>query len=279
MWRLKRNPFKLVGFEWDLGLGNVVGTRFGPTHACPHLERRGLDIERYVTCSDGLEKGHRDLKKVVSESLKKENRRTLVIGGGRETSLGHVAGILDYCYSGEKLGILNYHSRFDMRMDESHEIMFEQMRQMCINQSVAFNYTSVGLQPFECSSPICNKEDAYAFSSYFFDEIHVSVPHIKKVVERSDYIYLSICLDVFSGSIAPGVNSPQPLGLFPHHVLPYLEFIANSGKLIGADILEYNPKYDDKNEITGRLLADLALHLVESAQEGEKMKKMSTRFY
>lgn len=261
MKRLKCNPFKLIGFEWDLG----SGTRFGPSRACPHLKKRGLEIEQYMSCQDGLDKGRRDLRKVVSDSLHLENRRPIVIGGGRETSLGHLQGLLDFCSSGDKLGILNYHSHFHTRAYGTPEPTFKQIRQMCLDNSVALNYTSVGLQPFECPSSLCDQKDRYAVSEFYFDEIDVSVSHIKKVVERCDYVYLSICLDVFSGSIAPGVDSPQPFGVFPHHVLPYFEFIGNSGKLLGADILEYNPKHDDTNEITGRLLADIALHLVKTA--------------
>lgn len=267
MHKLRRNPFTFIGVEWDLG----SGTRFGPSRACPHLERRGLNLKHFVSCQDGLPfSGIQNLRRVVSDSLHVDNQRTIVIGGGRESIVGHLEGLLDYCSADDKLGILNYHPRTHSNSHESREPTFKQIRDMCLNKRVAFNYTSVGLQSFKCASSIYDHADMYAITEFAFDELDVSVSHIKKVVERCDYVYLSICLDVFSGSIAPGVSSPQPFGLFPHHVLPYFDFIADSGKLLGADILEYNPSNDDTNEITGRLLADIALRLVKSTQDSSQ---------
>ena len=50
------------------------------------------------------------------------------------------------------------------------------------------------------------------------------------------------------------------MGLFPEHVLPLLNKIKKSDKLIAFDIAEYNPKYD-RDDQTAHLAADLIAYL------------------
>ena len=55
-------------------------------------------------------------------------------------------------------------------------------------------------------------------------------------------IYLSMDMDVFDPSIAPGVGNPEPGGMLYNEVLDIIDPIA--GFLIGMDLVETNPEYD-----------------------------------
>ena len=78
---------------------------------------------------------------------------------------------------------------------------------------------------------------------------------------RNDYLYLTICLDVFAESIAPGVSAPQALGLNPWHVIPLLKYIVQSGKVVGMDIAELSPPLDHEQK-TSRLAAAIIAELL-----------------
>ena len=83
---------------------------------------------------------------------------------------------------------------------------------------------------------------------------------INKLVEKNlieaKEIYLSICLDAFSSKIAPGVSAPQVLGLEYWETQPLLEKIIKSQKLIGIDLVELAPCYD-QDEKTAQLAAKI----------------------
>ena len=72
-------------------------------------------------------------------------------------------------------------------------------------------------------------------------------------------VYVSIDLDAIDPAFAPGVSHHEPGGLTSREVI---ELIAQfEGRLIGADIVEYNPTRDT-NEITGALAAKLLKELL-----------------
>jgi arginase family enzyme len=67
-------------------------------------------------------------------------------------------------------------------------------------------------------------------------------------------LYLSLDMDVFDPGFAPGVSHHEPGGMTPRDVLKIIQNI--DAKLVGADIVEYNPERDPIG-ITGMLAAKL----------------------
>lgn len=93
----------------------------------------------------------------------------------------------------------------------------------------------------------------------FIEEIKENLVKIRKLIEKASKnrkIYLSIDIDVFDPSIAPGTGTPE------HNGMAYAEFRelvkGIKGKIIGFDIVEVLP---DKELITpllaGKILVDL----------------------
>jgi arginase len=89
---------------------------------------------------------------------------------------------------------------------------------------------------------------------------------IRRVIERAieiagenvDGIYASFDLDVMDPTIAPGVGTPSPGGLTVREGHLAMELLAQSGRMIGLDIVEVNPILDDRNR-TAELAVDLIL--------------------
>jgi arginase len=72
-------------------------------------------------------------------------------------------------------------------------------------------------------------------------------------------LYVSIDLDVLEPMLAPGVSHPEPGGLTVRDVLEILAAIRTP--VIGADIVEYNPR-NDLRDLTARVAAKFVKELV-----------------
>src|SRR5712692_7753014 len=78
--------------------------------------------------------------------------------------------------------------------------------------------------------------------------------------KASDGIHLSLDMDALDPVHAPGVGTPVPGGLTYREAHLAMELIADSGRLIGMDVVEVNPILDRENAT-----ALLAVELVMSA--------------
>ncbi len=80
---------------------------------------------------------------------------------------------------------------------------------------------------------------------------------IERVSRNVDGIYLSMDMDAFDPRFAPGVGTPVPGGLTYREAHLACEVLAETGKLVGMDIVEVNPILDEKNQ-TAKLAVDFA---------------------
>jgi formiminoglutamase len=72
---------------------------------------------------------------------------------------------------------------------------------------------------------------------------------------------MSICLDVFSAAVAPGVSASQPLGVMPWDIISFVRQLASSGKVVSCDIAELSPRYDVDHQ-TAKLAAILIYEFI-----------------
>ena len=77
---------------------------------------------------------------------------------------------------------------------------------------------------------------------YAHDVLASDEKWIDKVLERlTPNVYLTFDLDVFDSSIMPSTGTPEPGGLFWHHVMPLLKRVTKERNLVGFDIVELMP--------------------------------------
>jgi arginase len=72
-------------------------------------------------------------------------------------------------------------------------------------------------------------------------------------------VYVSLDLDVLEPMLAPGLSHPEPGGLAVRDVLDVLSAI--SATVVGADIVEYNPR-NDVRDLTARVAAKFVKEFV-----------------
>ena len=83
---------------------------------------------------------------------------------------------------------------------------------------------------------------------------------IEQVSRDVDGIYLSFDMDALDPRHAPGVGTPVPGGLTFREAHLVCEFVAETGKLIGMELVEVNPILDVQNQT-----AILAVEFIRSA--------------
>ena len=91
---------------------------------------------------------------------------------------------------------------------------------------------------------------------------HGPAPVLEALDEaREGPLYVSVDMDHLGQAYAPGVNSPNPLGLDPQSTIRVLDSLRETGRCpAGADIVEYAPTLDPLGS-TGRLAGFIALRL------------------
>jgi arginase len=80
---------------------------------------------------------------------------------------------------------------------------------------------------------------------------------IEATCQGTDGIWLSLDLDVIDPTFAPGVGTPVMGGLNYREAHLAVELIAETGRLVGMDLVEVNPILDREN-MTGKLAVELA---------------------
>jgi formiminoglutamase len=147
---------------------------------------------------------------------------------------------------------------------------FWQIAQHCKQQNHPFHYACLGVSA-AANTPALFDIAKATQTRYLSDmECHEAgaktllIPMLQEI----DELYVTICLDAFPASIAPGVSAPSALGISPQFVINMLHWLAQSQKDLGfnwrlADLAEMNPTFDVNNH-TAKLAARLAFELVQA---------------
>ena len=214
-----------------------------------------------IHCDDrNLEKTQNELAEKVYNVLKKGGK-SVVFGGGHEATFAHFSGIKK-AFPNKKIGIINIDAHFDNReidpkIGASSGTGFWQIAQEGNIHSlhIGIQKNSNTLKLFDIAHQYDMK---YILSDeLFFENLPNLYEKINEFIGDSDIVYLTICMDVFNVSIAPGVSALAYNGIFADAAfMHFFKLILTTEKLIAMDVAEVNPTYDP-NEITARLAASL----------------------
>ncbi len=258
------SEFIIVGVPYDLTSTYRASSRFAPAA----IREASLNIESYSwragVDADELPIGDlgdldivadfgetvQRLSKIVSEVLG-EGKRIALLGG--EHSIAYAP--LKSLPSGTAAVVADAH--LDAR-DEylgskwSHATFMRRLLEEEVAEKVVF----VGVRAvskeeldFVKNNRVCELIDALSIlrgRTSLIDEV-------SRITRGFSKVYLSIDLDVFDPSYAPGVANPEPEGLSPTHIIDLVHAIGS--RLIGVDVVECAPSFD--NGVTSILAAKL----------------------
>jgi formiminoglutamase len=284
----------LLGFSCDEGVRRNLG-RFGAADGPGHLRntlkkipwnfKKNIplwDAGTICCCDDNLEKAQELLGETVA-ALRAYGAFVIVLGGGHELAWGHFQGLIkthpnpigiSSSQDDERpsIDVINFDAHFDLRPlfpnnKGSSGSSFRQIHDYCQENKIASRYACLGIQPSSNTSDFF--EYAEAIKTYYvLAEEMIHQPHrvhesLGAWLASTKKIYLTLCLDVFAAAFAPGVSAPQALGLSPHTLLPFFRQVLESGKVIGFDVAELNPIYDQDSH-TAKLAASFILEVLKS---------------
>ncbi|RLL99250.1 hypothetical protein CFD26_104172 [Aspergillus turcosus] len=91
---------------------------------------------------------------------------------------------------------------------------------------------------------------------------------VDKIIERigldaEQPVYLSVDIDVLDPATAPGTGTPEPGGWTTREFIRILRGIEKLN-IVGADIVEVSPSYDNKGETTALAAAQVAFEIITS---------------
>ena len=86
------------------------------------------------------------------------------------------------------------------------------------------------------------------------DGVKATFDKIYADLEGVDLVYLSFDIDTFDASYAPGTGSSTFAGSTPRELLPELRKFCARKTIVGLDIVEFNPFYDNRGQQTARLV-------------------------
>jgi formiminoglutamase len=267
----------LIGFPCDEGVrrnGGRMGAAGGPATLraalsnLPHLDEPALaDAGDVCGPADSLEAAQAKLGEAVARVLK-QGALPLALGGGHEIAWGTFQGIAA-AQRHVRLLIVNLDAHFDLREagQGNSGTPFRQIHDWCAGGNLPFEYRVLGISHYANTRALFDRAAAFGVR-YWLDEALQSESGLagaeaalRVEFANFDAVYLTVCLDVLAAAVAPGVSAPGVLGVPLAHVERLIDLVTGSGKLIAADIAEFNPQYD-RDGMTARVAARLVARIV-----------------
>lgn len=267
----------MLGFKSDEGIRRNlgrVGAKEGPDAirqslggmAKHHFSKTIYDAGDVEVDGQDLEASQAQLASLVKK-IHDQNNKLIMLGGGHEISWPHYKGLYD-AYLGKRVGIINFDSHFDLRKPgqagPSSGTPFWQAHEVDPN---GFRYCVFGIQPYANTRTLYDTAKQFNVAYYEQDQItSEAIPSLKTKIDQFlatiDVLYLTICLDVFDITIAPGVSAPSTRGMLMNQAEPLLSHIIQHEKCRSVDIAELSPCHDQR-EKTARLAAWLCHSMIE----------------
>lgn len=167
-------------------------------------------------------------------------------------------------FAQESVGIINLDAHLDLRQTDraTSGTPFRQLAQLCDAQSRAFHYACFGVSRAANTQALWREAQWRNVTVVEDLDCHDALAQMAQFIDKVDKIYLTIDLDVLPVWEMPAVSAPAALGVPLIQVLRLIEPVCRSGKLQAADLVEFNPRFDEDGaaaRVAARRLANRAL--------------------
>lgn len=273
------NQRALLGFAVDAGVARNqgrIGAAKGPSAlraalantAWHHGETPVIDAGDVYCQEDQLEQAQAEFGARLAQLLA-GGFRPMGLGGGHEIAYASWLGISEHLQqrgSVPRIAILNFDAHYDLRRAEraSSGTPFRQIADDCQRRGWTFDYACFGVSAAANTGALmdCARELGVC-TVWDWQMQSASAPAseaLAQLLDSSDMLYLSVCMDVFPAAQAPGVSAPAALGVPASVIWPLLQQIRASNKLYYLDIAELNPSFDI-DQRTAKLAARIVWEL------------------
>lgn len=268
---IKPKDFVLHGFAVDEGVRRNNG-RVGAKNA-PDIIRKNmsnfpvvspdfnlLDFDNIFCENHNLKKALENLTNSVTKILV-EGAKSVVLGGGHELTFAHYKGIKN-AFPDKKIGLINIDAHFDNREINLEIGATSGTGFWQVAQEGEIHSLHIGIQRNSNTLKLFDTAHFYGMNYILADELFFE--NLPKIYQKIDdlansveVLYLTVCMDVFNASIAPGVSAPAYNGIFADTTfMHFFRHILKNQKLIAMDVAEVNPEFDIA-ERTARLAGSM----------------------
>ena len=275
----------ILGAPFDMGTQYRAGARFGPRgvrdgstlfsfgHAgaydheddCMYLpgDVRIVDIGDADIVHTDTEKSHANIEAGVCAILR-AGALPVVIGGDHSVNIPCIRAFDEACASGGPIHILQIDAHLDF-VDVRHGVRHGHGNPM--RRAAERDYVS-GITALGIRNVSSTTKDGYDAARAMGDDI-LSVRQVRKLgaegvlarLPKGARIYITIDIDGFCPSIAPGTGTPSHGGFLYYEVLEILQGVAKAHDVVGIDLVEVAPDYDPTGS-TSILAAQVLLNLL-----------------
>ncbi|HHX71204.1 MAG: agmatinase family protein [Miniphocaeibacter sp.] len=283
-----------VGAPFDVGTTFRPGTRFGPEsmRSISKLFKTynfeaGIDLALEMKMGDigdifsihAIDREIEQLSEAVSTILK-QNVFPVVLGGDHSIAYGTIKGVAKSIEG--KVGVI----QLDRHLDMTPLMMGEKMHDTPLYHAGSLpnvdpkNIVHIGIGGWQNDARAAAGTKERGQTVLTVDDVdELGVDKVAEIaLEKAwangvEAVYLTVDVDVIDSGISNGTGWPEPGGLLPREVLRLVRKLAEPG-LIGMEVVEVSPPYDDNNQQTAlmgvRIICDTLCSLVQNGHLPKK---------
>ena len=267
---MKKNIFNFIGFDSEYDESELVlmgipydgtvsyrpGTRFAPSA----VRENSYGLETYSPYFDDdlseyklFDMGDIDLPfgnterilNIIKENAKKavfDNKILFSVGGEHLVTYPLVEAY--YEKYKDDLVILHFDAHTDLRDD----YMGEKLSHASVIKRI---YDMVGQDKIYQFCVRSGEKEEFNFHTKGIFQEKFTFTKLEEIVEKikGRPVYVTIDLDVLDPSVFPGTGTPEGGGINFHEMLDLIKILKNA-KIVGADVVELSPHYDQSGVST-----------------------------
>ena len=280
-WTAINADVAILGAPFDAGTQWRSGARFGPRgvreastlfsfgHAGAYdHEDDAVYLPEKVKIVDmgdadiihtNTEKSHENIEKGVRAALS-SRALPVVIGGDHSVNIPCINAFDTHC----PFHILQIDAHLDF-VDERHGVRNGHGNPMrrAAEKDYVLGLTQIGIRNVSSTA-----KEGYGEARAFGSDIisvrqarNLGAVSLTKRLPQGAKIYITIDIDAFCPSIAPGTGTPSHGGFLYYEVIELLKEVAKQHEIIGLDLVEVAPDYDQSGS-TSILAAQIILNLL-----------------
>lgn len=279
-WNAINSDVAILGAPFDGGTQWRAGARFGPRaireastlfafgHAGAYDHEDDATYLANVKISDigdadivhtNTELSHANIELGVRKILT-AGALPVILGGDHSINIPCIRAFSDQ----PPIHLVQIDAHLDF-VDERHGVRYGHGNPMrrAAEQAHVTGLTQLGIRNVS-STARDGYDAAREFGSDILSVRHVRAMGTQAVLQRipaNTRYYLSIDIDAFDPSIAPGTGTPSHGGFYYYEVLELLVGLCARGSIVGIDLVETAPDYDPSG-VTAILAAQLLLNLL-----------------
>ncbi|RVT81868.1 agmatinase [Rhodobacteraceae bacterium CCMM004] len=188
----------------------------------------------------------------------------VVLGGDHSVNIPCIAAFEEDCARNGPIHVVQIDAHLDF-VDERHGVRYGHGNPMrrAAERGYVSGLTQIGIRNVSSTAKE-GYDDARAMGSDILSVRQARRLGTAGLLERipaGGRLYLTIDIDGFDPSIAPGTGTPSHGGFLYYEVLELLDGLARRGSVVGVDLVEVAPDYDHSGT-TAILAAQVLMNLI-----------------